>query len=77
MEPRPRVLRNLASVAVVPIIYPAAVPPIIRPVTAAVIDNRTVIIGRGVRIVTVRIVTVGVIRRISVKTDRESEPDAD
>ena len=63
--------------AVVPIIYPAAVPPIIRPVTATVIDNRPVIIRRAVRVVTVRIVTVGVISRVPVKTDRESDSDAD
>jgi hypothetical protein len=77
IEQRPRVVRNLAPVVMVPIIYPAAVPPIIRPVTATVIDNWPVIIRRAVRVVTVRIVTVGVITWVSVKTDRESEPDAD
>jgi len=71
MGPRPRVVRNLAPVVMVPIIYPPAVPPIIRPVTATVIDNRAVI-RRGIRVV-----TVGVISRVSVEADRESEPYAD
>ena len=76
MGPRPRVVRNLAPVVMVPIIYPPAVPPIIRPVTAAVVDNRP-IIGCAVRVIAVRIVTVRIIGRVSVKADRESEPYAD
>ena len=70
--------RNLASAAV-PIINPAAVPPIIRPVSATVIDARP-IISRAVRVITVRIVTIWTVRitgRVSTKTDWESEPYAD
>ena len=70
--------RTLAEVAV-PIINPAAVPPIVRPVSAAVIDNR-LIISRAVRVITVRIVTIWTVRvigRISAKTAGESQPYAD
>jgi hypothetical protein len=57
------------------IINPAAVPPIIRPISTTIIDNRP-IISRAVRVVTVRIVTVRIIGWVSAKT-WESEPYAD
>ena len=50
---------------------PTAVPPIVRPVDAAVIDNGRIISGA------VRIVTILVIGRVSAKTDRQSQPYAD
>ena len=68
------IVKTLAEVAV-PIINLAAVPPIIRPVSITIIDNRP-IISRAVRVVIVRIVSVLIIGRVSVKT-WESEPYAD
>ena len=60
----------------VPNVHPLAVPPIIRPIHAAIIDNRSVI-RRPIGVVAIWITTVAVrvVSRVSV--DWKSETDAD
>ena len=58
-----------------PNVHPMAMPPIIRPIHAAIVDNRSVI-RRAVGVVAVRVITVAirVVSRLSVdwKSDADS-----
>jgi hypothetical protein len=70
------VVRRLMPEVAPPNVHPMAMPPIIRPIHAAIVDNRSVI-RRAVGVVAVRVITVAirVVSRVSV--DWKSDADTD
>ena len=59
-----------------PNVHPMAMPPIIRPIHAAIVDNRSVI-RRAVGVVAVRVITVAIRVVIRVSVDWKSDADPD